>query len=348
MIQTTIPHFRVLCFGVGAIGTYIGGSLALIGQDVTFVERPEVAEEVNRRGLRLGLAQGELQVSHARIVPSVEAALDGKPYDFALFAVKSYDTRAALDGLAPYVAALPPVLCLQNGVENEQAIAALLGENRVIAGTVTTAVGRRAAGDIYVERLRGMGVALEHPLATHLVPVLDAAGLQARGFPNAAAMKWSKMLTNLMANATSAILNLTPAEIFAHPGLYALEVRQMREALAVMKANGIGVTDLPGTPVHLLVWVLQNLPLSISQPLVKRALGAGRGGKMPSFHIDLYGGRKKSEVEYLNGAVVRYGQRASVPTPVNRLLTDTLTALAAGELPLETFARQPEKLLGSL
>lgn len=348
MIQTTIPHFRVLCFGVGAIGTYIGGSLALTGQDVTFVERPEVAEEVSRRGLRLGLVQGERLIHNARIVSSVGDALDGKPYDFALFAVKSYDTRAALEDLAPYAAALPPVLCLQNGVENEQAIAGLLGKERVIAGTVTTAIGRRAAGDITVERLRGMGVALEHPQAVHWVAALDAAGLQARGYPNAAAMKWSKMLTNLMANATSAILNMSPAEIFAHPGLYALEVRQMREALAVMKANDIGITDLPGTPVRLLVWILQNLPMRFSQVLLKRALGAGRGGKMPSFHIDLYSGRKKSEVEYLNGAVVRFGQRAGVPAPVNRLLTDTLNALSAGEIPLDTFARQPEKLLGSL
>lgn len=348
MITTTLPHFRVLCFGVGAIGTYIGGSLALIGQEITFVERPDVAEDVSRRGLRLKLAGVEHSVSDARIVPSVEAALDGKPYDFAIFAVKSYDTAAALSGLAPFAAALPPVLCLQNGVENEQALAALLGKGKVIAGTVTTAVGRRAAGDIVVERLRGMGVALDHPLASLLVPVLDAAGLQARGYDHAASMKWSKMLTNLMANATSAILNMSPAEIFAHPGLYDLEVRQMREALAVMNANRIGVTDLPGTPVRLLVWILQNLPLKLSQPLVRQALGAGRGGKMPSFHIDLYSGKEKSEVEYLNGAVVRFGRRAGVETPVNQLLTETLRALAAGELALNTFERQPEKLLGRL
>jgi 2-dehydropantoate 2-reductase len=65
---------------------------------------------------------------------------------------------------------------------------------------------------------------------------------------------------------------------------------------------------------------------------------------MPSFHIDLYSGRGRSEVEWLNGAVVRFGEKAGVPTPINKVLTDTLQALTKGELPLETFDRQPEKL----
>jgi 2-dehydropantoate 2-reductase len=65
---------------------------------------------------------------------------------------------------------------------------------------------------------------------------------------------------------------------------------------------------------------------------------------MPSFHIDLHSGRGKSEVGYLNGAVVRAGERYGVPTPVNAALTDSLLKLTSGEIPLDAFARQPEKL----
>ncbi len=158
-------------------------------------------------------------------------------------------------------------------------------------------------------------------------------------------MKWSKMLTNLLANASSAILDMTPAEIFAQPGLYKLEIAQLREALAVMDAQQIQVVDLPGTPVRLLTWTIRNLPLSISRPLLRRAIGGGRGGKMPSFHIDLHSGRGQSEVDYLNGAVVRFGERTGVPTPANRLLNETLLRLTRGEIPLEQFSGQPEKLL---
>jgi 2-dehydropantoate 2-reductase len=76
-----------------------------------------------------------------------------------------------------------------------------------------------------------------------------------------------------------------------------------------------------------------------------RAVGGGRGAKMPSFHIDLHAGRGKSEVDFLNGAVVRAGLKSNIPTPVNKILNETLLALTRKEIPLEQFAHQPLKLL---
>ena len=336
---------HVLVFGAGAIGTYIGGSLALLGHLVVFLERPEVAAELNQRGLRLKLGGVQKVILDAAIVASIDEAVALGPFDVAIFALKSFDTQPALESLASYTGSLPPVLCLSNGVENEPTLARAWGADKVIAGTVTSAVGRLAAGDIVLERLRGMGVAGGHPLSNRLVAALDSAGLNARLFANAASMKWSKLLTNLLANASSAILDMPPAEIFAHPGLYMLEVRQLREALAVMRAQGLQVVDLPSTPVRLLAFAVRSLPPRLSRPFLQRAVGGGRGGKMPSFYIDLHSGRGQSEVDYLNGAVVRGGQRLGIPTPANRLLNDTLLALTAGKLPPGAFSNQPEKLL---
>ena len=339
---------HILVFGAGAIGTYIGGSLALLGHPVVFLERPEVAAELMQRGLRLKLGGVQKVILDAAIVPSIDEALSVGPFDVAIFALKSFDTQPAMDSLASFARSLPPILCLSNGVENEPTLTHVLGADKVIAGTVTSAVGRQAPGDIVLERLRGMGVAAGHPLSTRLVAALDSAGLNARLFPNAASMKWSKLLTNLLANASSAILDMPPAEIFAHPGLYMLELRQLREALAVMRAQGIQVVDLPSTPVRLLAFAVRSLSPRLSRPFLQRAVGGGRGGKMPSFYIDLHGGRGQSEVDYLNGAVVRGGQRLGLPTPANRLLNDTLLALTAGKLPLNAFSNQPEKLLQML
>jgi 2-dehydropantoate 2-reductase len=232
-------------------------------------------------------------------------------------------------------------------VDNEPDLAAVLGADKVIAGTVTSSVGRRGVGDVVLERLRGVGVEDGHPLSLFVDQALNAAGLSARLFTRSADMKWSKMLTNLPANATAAILDMTAAEVFSHPGLFDLEMRMLREILSVMRAHGIRVVDLPGTPVRLLALGV-NLPALISRPLLKKAVGGGRGGKMPSFHIDLHSGRGRSEVEWLNGAVVRFGQQKNVPTPVNEFLTETLMSLTRGEIPVETFARQPEKLLKKL
>jgi 2-dehydropantoate 2-reductase len=340
---------KFLAFGAGAVGTYIGGSLALSGHEVVFIERPQVAETIRASGLRLGLSEGERQVASPMLAPSLAGALaaaasDGRPFDAAIFALKSFDTAAALEDMRPHIAAMPPVLCLQNGVDNEPALAGVLGSERVIAGTLLSAIARRGLGDIAVERLRGMGVAAGHPLSEALQAALDAAGLRCRLFPKAADMKWSKLLTNLIANASSAILDMTPAEIFAHPGLFRLEMLQLRETLEVMHAQSIDVVDLPGTPVRLLALGVR-LPASLSRPLMTRAIGSGRGGKMPSFHIDLHAGRGQSEVDWLNGAVVRAGERLSIPTPANRLLNDTLLALTHGDIPLAAFAHQPKKLL---
>ena len=360
----------MLVFGAGAIGTYIGGSLALAGKQVTFIEQPKVVAELCERGLRLELLKSEVESQKSEdssfipstslplvaplrasippssftIVSSLQEALAHGPFDMAIFALKSFDTAAALESLRPYAADLPTFLCLSNGVDNEPAIAAVLGADKVIAGTVTSSVGRRAAGDIILERLRGMGLADGHPLSLWLAEELNQAGLNARLYPRPADMKWSKMLTNLIGNATSAILDMTVAEVFAHTGLYRLEMRMLRETLNVMRAQGIKVVDLPKTPVRLLA-LAARLPGALARPLMVKAVGGGRGGKMPSFHIDLHSGRGKSEVDWLNGAVVRYGEKVRIPTPVNRLLNDTLLALTCGEIPLAEFSRQPEKLL---
>jgi 2-dehydropantoate 2-reductase len=140
---------------------------------------------------------------------------------------------------------------------------------------------------------------------------------------------------------------MSAAEIYARGDLYKMEIDMLRECLAVMEAQNIDVVDLPGTPVRALAFAT-TLPLWLSKPLLGRAAGSGRGDKMPSFHIDLHSGRGKSEVDFLHGAVVRAGEKTGVPTPVNRLLTETLLALTNGEIILEKYARKPEKLLAEL
>jgi 2-dehydropantoate 2-reductase len=334
-----------LIFGAGAIGTYIGGSLILRGHKVVFIEQPPAPIDILERGLRLNVSGQEHRILHPEIFTTIPEALERASFDIAIFALKSYDTLSALESIRPNSEELPPVLCLQNGIENEPAIEAVMGKGKVIAGTVTSSVRRRDAGDILLERLRGIGVSSSHILSLQIVQALTDAKLNARLYPSAPAMKWSKMLTNLLANASSAILDMTPSEILAHPTLYTLEVAQLREAIDVMHAQNIKIVDLPGTPVRAFSWALCKLPPRLSRPLISRIAGRGRGEKMPSFHIDLHSNRGKSEVDYLNGAVVRFGERHRIPTPVNKWLNQTLLGLTDGSLAMETYSHQPEKFI---
>jgi 2-dehydropantoate 2-reductase len=351
-----LEPISVLAFGAGAIGTYVGGSLALAGHRVVFIEQPSVASELQARGLRLDVsidrhraAQDPLLVAPSGFtcVSSLGEAMERGPFDVAIFAMKSFDTLAVLEEIKPFLDMMPPILCLQNGVDNEPAIAAVLGKDRVIAGSVTCSIARNAAGDIVLEKARGIGIAAGHPLSVRLETALNSAGLNASLFPHAADMKWSKVLANLPGSATSAIVDMSPAEVFTDPGLYALEMRMAKEALAVIAAQGAHVVNLPKIPVRALALAM-HMPSFLARPAMMKVVGGGRGGKMPSFHIDLHAGRKQSEVEYLHGAVVRYGEKTGVPTPVSRLLTETLLGMVRGDIPIEQFSRKPDRLIGLL
>ncbi|HEX2980142.1 MAG TPA: 2-dehydropantoate 2-reductase [Anaerolineaceae bacterium] len=335
---------EILCFGAGAIGAYIGGSLAAAGHKVVFLERPEGVKTLREQGLRLDLGEQKHHITDGQFAGSLAEAMELGPFDVAIFALKAFDTDQALRDMQPFTHSLPPLLCLQNGVENEAKIAAVFGWEKVIRGSVTSAVGRRGLGDIHLERKRGIGVAADHSLSARLVQALNEAGLNAQPYTNGAAMKWSKMLTNLIANATSAILDMTPAQVFADPRLYHIEICQLRETLAVMKSMGLPVVDLPGTPVRALAFGA-GLPEPLARPLMTRAIGRGRGGKMPSFHIDLHGGRGKSEVDYLNGAVARFGAQFGISTPVNRVLNETLQELTDHPDKIPEYTGHPELLI---
>ncbi len=333
--------------GAGAIGSYIGGSLAAAGHDVTFSEQPAAAATIAEQGLLL-TRDGQTQtVRDFRIFGSTAEVLDAGPYDVAVVALKSFDTPGFLDSLVATGRELPAMLSLQNGVANEPLLASRLGADKVLSGTVTTAVGKPGVGAVVEEKRRGVGIATTHPLAERLLAALNDASLNGIGYPDALAMKWSKLLTNLTGNATSAILDEPVSALFADPRSYRIELAVLRECLAVMDALGLRPTDLPGTPVRALA-LGTKLPRFIAQPALTKALGGGRGDKMPSFHIDLRSGRGQTEVRFLNGAVAEAGAAHGVPTPVNRLLTDTLEALSSGQLPLDTYRHDPDALLAQL
>jgi 2-dehydropantoate 2-reductase len=125
-----LGSLNCLVFGAGAIGTYIGGQLALHDHRVGFIEKVEVARKLQREGLRLEIEGKKYHLPHPEIWTTIEEALHKGPFDVTIFALKSYDTEPALNQIAPHADSLPPFLCLQNGVENEQMLASVLGAQK--------------------------------------------------------------------------------------------------------------------------------------------------------------------------------------------------------------------------
>src|SRR5712692_8095639 len=194
---------RFLVIGAGAIGSYVGGSLALGGHDVTFVARPSGAASLGVHGLTLTWARsGETRSTrHLKAVTSLATALAGTPYDSLVLAVKAYDTEAFTEELKTITQTPPPILALQNGVDAEANLAAAFGAQGVIAGAVASPVSKLAEGGVVIEKARGMGIALGHSLSRPLAAALEQSGIRTRLYPAAGPMKWSKLLTNLVGNA---------------------------------------------------------------------------------------------------------------------------------------------------
>lgn len=329
---------RVLVIGAGAIGCFVGGRLAAAGQDVTLVGRARFAQAVARRGLELRKPDGATETIRAvRAVASVPAGLEpsAPQFDLAILTVKSYDTAQALAELAAAVEAggvLPQrILSLQNGVGNEEAIAARFGPPRVIAGTITAPVAVPEAGVVQVTKPSyAIGLAVwegGQAFVERVGQALDGAGIPVRVYADAAGMKWSKLLMNTIGNATSAILAVPPSQTFAHPRLANLEIDSLREALRVMAAAGIGPLNVEKYPLGTLAPLLRFGPKPLLRVALRRIVAGARGGKMPSLFLDLDAGKSKSEVGWYNGAVVAKGVEVGVPTPVNRLLLETVQAL---------------------
>ncbi len=235
-----------------------------------------------------------------------------------------------------------PVLSLLNGIGSEATLGEALGDSRVVAASVTTAVQPLEPGVIRIERERGLGLAGTHPLSRALSEAFTACGVKAQLYAVPEAMKWSKLLTNMIANASSAILGWTAASVMQHPGMFHLDLEALRETLKVMRAHGWAPVALPGVRVDMLERFLA-LPSAWLRPVLGRIVSRGRGAKLPSFHADI--GRGRSEVYWLNGAVVDYGERVGVATPANRLLTDVFDGLVRSVTPPETYRDQPEKLV---
>ena len=333
---------RYLIFGSGAVGSYLGIRLALSGQTVSFLTREHYLPNINKHGFTITGDGPPGSLPRPSIYSDPVQAIRTEKPDFIMLTVKAYDVAEAASILAPQLSQPQTVVSFLNGINNEATLAEKLGIGMVLPATMTTAVQSPEPGVIRVERVRGIGIAGDHPRLPAVHHELQAAGFLVRHYRDPERMKWSKLLTNIVSNATSAILDWTPRQIYADPKMANLEVEALREAVRVMARSGFQPHNLPKVQVALLGRAI-FLPTAITRWLLGQIVSKGRGAKKPSFQYDI--GRGRTEVEWLNGAVVKRGAALGVPTPVNHLLTRTLLELVHNQRPHQDFINQPQNLL---
>jgi 2-dehydropantoate 2-reductase len=340
----TCNLLHILVIGAGAIGCLVGGKLAQSGVSVTLAGRQRLVDAVTANGLRLVSGDITQRVDGIQPVASLEdgyrrAAQNERPFDAAILTVKSYDTADALEELrdAAQKAGLPvpPILSLQNGVGNEEAIADAFGPQCTIAGTITAPVEVPETGVVRLTKPKFL-IGMARWDSQRPAPVFDAlrsqlvnAAIPVSLYNDARSMKWSKLLMNQIGNATSAILAQPPGVTFAHRAIADLEISALRETLAVMAAAGIRPVDMEKYPLGKVAPLLRYGPRWLLRPVLRKIVSGARGGKMPGLYLDLEAGKTKNEVGWYNGAVARKGEEVGIPTPINHFLSETVLRLAA-------------------
>jgi 2-dehydropantoate 2-reductase len=340
----------ILVYGAGAVGGYLGGQLALAGHPVTFVTRPESALFIQRAGFLITQA-GSTKHVPVRVVGDLSDAFQDREFGLIILGMKSYDLESALPKLFELHSRPAQIMSLQNGIGIEEMFNRHFAAENILAGAVTIPISRRAQNHLEVEREgRGLGLA---PFKSgrdisEWRDLFGAAGIRTGILSDYRAMKWSKAFLNIMGNATSAILNCSPVEIYRHAGMFDLEMQMLREMLAVMRRSGIGIINLPGASVRPLARLILHAPKPLLRLVFTQVIIHGRGEKMPSFHIDLVAGKAHSEVVFHNGAIATTGSRVDVVTPVNSLLNNVLVSMVTGQIERADYDGQPERLFCDL
>lgn len=357
----------VLIYGAGSVGCMVGAFLSAGGCRVTLLGRPSLMDPIRQEGLTLRW-QGRVWHTEPYVACTLEEAFSyGRP-DLIILTVKAYDTHAAVEDiirLFPRGEGCPILLTLQNGIGNEEAIAGYIGTEKTLSGTTTLAASLPAPAEVAVHTDRG-GVALAHltdqtlasegrqkEVATQFILSRLSLSLRGVGVPvlieqDYRAVKWSKLLLNILGNSTSAILDMTPGTALVDHRVYRLEVAAFREACQVMRAYGIRIIDLPGYPVRLLAAILRFTPPRLSYGLLYQRIAGGRGDKPPSLLLDLRRGRKVTEISFLNGAVASWGAEKGVPTPVNSGLTRLVEGISSGRIDWDLFRGNPQALIRAI
>ena len=333
--------------GAGAIGCLVGGRLAGVGCQVVLLGRARLVETVTNKGLSLQWPDGRQQTVYPEAIESLASLADLSSFDLVLLTVKSFDTEAAIAGLVDQLAPQARVLSLQNGVGNEEFLAARLPEQAILAGSITLPVAVPAIGKIIVTKEKG-GIGLA-PLSAgaavaDIADLLRQAGFVVAEYERYQSLKWSKLLLNIIGNASSAILDMPPGQSLAHSKIFDLELAALREALAVMAALKIKVVAMPDYPLPWLALALRWLPTWLLRRALRPIMVGGRGDKLPSLQLDLRQGRNQSEVQVLNGVIALQGERLGVAVPVNRTVSDILNGIVAGRIDWADYRGQPGAL----
>lgn len=341
---------RIVVAGAGSVGCFVGGSLAAAGRDVTLLARLPLVQAIAAQGLWItDLEARGRHVGPDAIGLAIEPSTALRDADLVLVTVKSGDTTAMAGLIAAHAPQSAVIISLQNGVDNVPLFRARLPGRNVVAGMVPFNVAQTAAAGAVPRFHRAtagsLTVAAGHP---DLVALLSVDGLPVATHPDMAGLAWSKLVLNLN-NALNALSGLPLKTQLSRRAWRLLLADQMAEALAVARGAGLALPRIEGVRPALIPHLLR-LPDPLFRLVARRMLAIDPQATS-SMAEDIARGRR-TEVRFLQGAVVRLAPRHGLRAPLAEAMVAMVGECEAGRRDwspvdvAERFARAQLEALG--
>ena len=308
---------KIAVLGAGALGCAMGSCLSEAGHEVWLINRrSDHVQAMNQRGLTVRIHGTDRQIPVTAACNALEIAKQAGTVDLIVVLVKSFHTLEAMAASTSIVGPNTVVLSLQNGLGHEDVLAQVVGREKVVAGKTYAGgvmlapahVIRGTEGkETYIGELDGQVT----ERVKNIAKVFNAAGLITHISDNIMGTMWEKLLVNVATGALSGITHLTYGELYQVAEVKECALAAVKEAIDVAQASGIrlNVTDPEEPWIKAAAGLPAQFKASMLQSLEKGSI---------------------TEVDYVNGSVVRWGQKCGVPTPVNSTLVACLKGIERG------------------
>jgi 2-dehydropantoate 2-reductase len=337
---------KIAIIGAGAVGGYVGARMVQAGEDVTFIDPwPAHVEHMRKHGLRVTHAFDvpEFRVDvRALHVTDAQLLAKERPVDIVFICMKSYDTAWAATLIRQYLAADGYLVSLQNCM-NEEIVAGVVGWGKTL-GCIASRILVHLTAPGLVHRYAGKGGTAHtvfragevHGRATpraeevrRLVSHADSAKVT----ENLWGERWSKLVANAMGNGLSACTGLEDGEMLKNEPIRRFSIRLGSEAIRVGQALGYRLEDILHLPPATIARAGEGDEAAMHACDQQRFKDGARSapGQRPSMGQDMDKGRR-TEIEFLNGLIVREGKKAGLPCRANAALTDIVLRVERGEL----------------
>ncbi len=317
---------KITIHGAGSIGCFVGGVWAAAGLDVTLVGRGYVGDAIRKNGMRLTDYEGfDKTVATSDIKFSTDPSALSRA-DIIGLAVKSTGTKNAAAEIGRYAAPGAIVISLQNGISNVETLRTLLPKQTVLAGMVPFNVAALGSGHWH-KGTQGILMAKKHPTLETIVAAANGGPAALVLKENMTAIAWGKLLLNLN-NALNALSGITLLEQLSDRDYRRILAASIREALAVLAKAEIVPAKVGAFPPNWLPGFIDSPDFFFNTVGLKLQKIDARARS--SMADDFTAGRA-TEIDFLNGEVVRLAQRLGMETPVNNAIVALVKQTEGGK-----------------